>query len=114
MAFERLDLDARDLDADAPGRGADLARRNAAIHQPGLDLAAADDRTAVFRGDLVGVAEMVERRVADDDQVDMVELGRFRRRARILVEERIAQDAQAVARQDLVGGDAVEADAGGG
>ena len=87
---------------------------NAAVHQPGLHLAAADDRAAIFRGDLVGVAEMVEGGVAHHHQIDMVELGRFRRGAGILVEERIAQDALAVARQDLVGGDAVEADAGGG
>ena len=61
MAFERLDLDAGNLEADAPGRGADLLGWNAAIHQPGLDLAAADDRAAVFRGYFVCVAEMVAR-----------------------------------------------------
>ena len=113
MAFERLDLDAGDLDADAPGGGADLLGRNAAIHQPGLDLAAADDRAAIFGGDLVGVAEMVEGRVADDDEIDLVEIARLGQRAGILVEERIAEDAQPRAGDDLVGGDAVEADAGG-
>ena len=48
-----------------------------------------------LRGDLVGVAEMVEGRVADDDQVDLVELGRLGQRAGVLVEERVAQDAHA-------------------
>ncbi len=83
VAFERLDLDAGDLDPDAPGRGADLLGRNAAIHQPGLDLAAADDRAAILGGDLVGVAEMVEGRVADDHQIDLVEVARLGQRTRI-------------------------------
>src|SRR5688500_5483713 len=112
MAFERLDLDAGDLDADAPGGRAELPGGNAAIHQPSLHFAAADNRTAVFGGDLVGVAEMVEGSVADDDKIDLVEIPRLGQRAGILVEERIAEDAHPRTGDDLVGGDAVEADAG--
>ena len=99
MAFERLDLDAGDLDADAPGRGADLLGGDAAVHQPGLDLAAADDRAAVLRGDLVGVAEMVEGRVADHHQIDLVEARSISsRRPGFWSRNGSQQDAQAVAR----------------
>ena len=76
VALERLDLDAGDLTRMPQVVARTCVGRNAAVDQPGLDLAAADHRAAVVRRDLVGVAEMVERGMADDHQVDMVEAGR--------------------------------------
>ena len=70
MAFHRLDFDAGNFDTDSPGRGADLRRRNALGHQPCLDFATADNRTAIVQSDFVGIAEMIECSVGDNHKVD--------------------------------------------
>src|SRR5665213_3526303 len=102
MALNWLHLDIRHLYANTPRSGADLRRRDSFCHQPGLDLASADHRTAVTCGNLVSVAEMIERGMGNQDQINAVEGIVLHGRARILIEKWVDEDVFARACDDLV------------
>ena len=91
MAFQGLNLYSCHFNGDAPGRGTDLFARDSFRHQIGSYFASTNDRCTRASRNRLRVAEMIHRRVADDDEIDPVQFCGLNRTPGILVEERIDQ-----------------------
>ena len=59
--------------------------------------------------DLFRVAQVIDGRMGNDDEIDLLELIGLHRVAGTIVEERIDEDAAAIGMDQFVGGDAKEA-----
>lgn len=64
--------------------------------------------------DLLGIAQVINRCVRDNDQIDLLQFGGLHGVARTVVEKRIDQDPSARRVNQFVSGDTEEAELGGG
>ena len=74
MALDGLHLDPRHFDGDPPGRRAHLCRRDPLGHEVRLHFAAADDRRFGAPRDRFRIAQVIDRRMGDDDEVHALQV----------------------------------------
>ena len=112
MTLQGLNFYSRHFNGDTPGRSPDLFARDTFRHQVSSYFSSANDRCTCPSGNRLRVAEMIDRRMADQNEIDSRQFCRLNRTTWILIEERIDQDVLASLCNQLIGGDAEKSNSG--